>query len=67
RCLIQGVRCQRPRARHTLYRWSDFIQLQPPERTQEHINECVQQINLSNKILFGVLGRSPLSSLLSIP
>ncbi|CAF2017626.1 unnamed protein product, partial [Rotaria magnacalcarata] len=67
RCLIQGVRCQRPCARHTLYRWSDFIQLQPPERTQEHINECVQQINLSNKILFGVLGRSPLSSLLSIP
>lgn len=67
RCLFQGSRCPQPCANHTLYRWIDFIRTRPQKRTQEHINWCVQQIDTVNGNIFGVVGFSPLSSILSIP
>ncbi|CAF2923954.1 unnamed protein product [Rotaria sp. Silwood2] len=67
RCLLEGSRCPQPCANHTLYKWIDFIQRPPKQRTQQHINTCAQQINAANKNVFGVAGISPLSYVLSIP
>ena len=67
RCLMKGTRCPPPCGRHTLYQWSDFIRSAPLRRTQEHINQYVEEIDRSNKSSFGVIGVSPLSALLSIP
>ena len=67
RCLMKGWRCPRPCGRHTLYRWIDFVHSPPPPRTPEHINECVKRSYVSNENLFGVVGFSPLFSLLSVP
>ncbi len=66
-CLFDGSRCPQPCANHTLYKWVDFIREPQQRRTQKHINKSAQQINTSNKKVFGVLGTSPLSSILSIP
>ena len=67
RCLMKGVRCVKPCTHHTLYRWSDFIRSPPQQRTQKHINECVKQIDVSKEASCGVIGVSPLFSLLSVP
>ncbi|CAF4711595.1 unnamed protein product, partial [Rotaria sp. Silwood1] len=67
RCLFEGSRCPQPCTNHTLYKWIDFIQRPPKQRTQQHINTCAQQISAVNKNVFGVAGISPLSSVLSIP
>ncbi|CAF4123302.1 unnamed protein product, partial [Rotaria sp. Silwood2] len=67
RCLMEGWRCAKPCGHHTLYRWIDFIQSPPPPRTQEHINECAKRIGASSENSFGVVGVSPLFSLLSVP
>ncbi|CAF1297369.1 unnamed protein product [Rotaria magnacalcarata] len=66
-CLFQGRRCLRPCGYHTLYRWVDFIQAPQKQRTQEHINICSKRLDHVNKNLFGVIGISPISSILSIP
>lgn len=66
-CLFRGIRCRSPCKRHTLYRWSDFINFPQQQRTQEHMNLCAEQINDSNKNVFGVVGISPFASILSIP
>jgi hypothetical protein len=67
RCLFDGSRCPKPCASHTLYKWIDFIRTPQQQRTQQHINTCAQQISGVNKNVFGVVGISPLSSILSIP
>ena len=67
RCLFGGVRCSKPCNKHILYKWVDFIRTPQPQRTQEHMISCAQQINHVNKSVFGVLGISPLSSIVSIP
>ncbi|CAF1206432.1 unnamed protein product [Rotaria sordida] len=67
RCLFDGLRCSKPCGKHTLYKWTDFIQRPQKQRTQQHINTCAQQISAVNTNVFGVIGISPLSSVLSIP
>lgn len=67
RCLFVGSRCPKPCAHHTLYKWIDFIRKPQQQRTQQHINICAQQISVVKKNVFGVIGVSPLSSILSIP
>jgi hypothetical protein len=67
RCLMKGVRCPEPCTYHTLYRWSDFSRSPPQRRTQKHIDECVEQINRSKEASYGVIGVSPLFSLISVP
>jgi hypothetical protein len=67
RCLFEGSRCPQPCTNHTLYKWTDFTRRPQQQRTQKHINTCAQQVTSVNKNVFGVLGRSPLSSVLSIP
>ncbi|CAF2109542.1 unnamed protein product [Rotaria magnacalcarata] len=67
RCLIVGSRCPQPCANHTLYKWIDFIRKPQQQRTQRHINICARQISAVKKNVFGVVGVSPLSSVLSIP
>ncbi len=67
RCLFDGSRCPQPCADHTLYGWIDFIRMPPKQRTQSQINTCAQQVSAVNKKVFGVVGTSPLSSILSIP
>lgn len=67
RCLMEGVRCSPPCGYHTLYRWSDFSQSPPQQRTQKHIDECIEQNKILNEPIFGIRGLSPLFSLLSVP
>lgn len=67
RCLLEGRRCSPPCNRHTVYRWIDFHRHRPVHRTQEHINECADLLRTNGTIHFGVLGSSPLSSIISIP
>ncbi|CAF1198932.1 unnamed protein product [Adineta steineri] len=67
KCILRGERCELPCNKHTLYRFIDFIRIPQPKRTQEHINLCAQQINSTNENVFGVIGVSPLSCILSIP
>ena len=66
-CLFKGRRCDPPCGYHTLYKWEDFIQTQPRQRSQEHINACAQRIDSTNKKIFGIIGVSPISSVISIP
>ena len=66
RCLFNGSRCPQPCGNHTLYKWIDFIRRPQQERTQKHINICARRISVVNKNVFGVIGISPLSSILSI-
>ena len=67
RCLLRGSRCLPPCKRHTLYRWEDFVRHHPQQRTQSHINECSRQLNAANTNVFGIIGSSPLSAIISIP
>ena len=67
RCLMEGRRCPPPCKRHTLYRWVDYTRFCPEPRTQEHMNECAQLHTNDTKASYGVLGLSPLSSILSVP
>jgi hypothetical protein len=67
RCLIEGRRCSDGCGYHTLYKWKDFVQTQPRQRTDAHINKCAQQAALVKDKVYGVVGISPLSSLISIP
>jgi hypothetical protein len=67
KCLFEGSRCSAPCGYHTLYKWKDFIRARPQQRTQAHINMCAQQITPANEKIYGVLGISPLFSLISIP
>ncbi|CAF3882841.1 unnamed protein product [Adineta steineri] len=65
--LFSGSRCPAPCTKHTLYKWIDFIRRPQQQRTQQHINTCARQISTTNHNVFGVIGQSPLSSILSIP
>ncbi|CAF3701611.1 unnamed protein product [Rotaria sp. Silwood1] len=67
RCLLEGRRCASPCKRHTLYRWSDYLPYRHISRTQEHINQYAQQVSGNIRTSYGVLGPSPISSILSIP
>ncbi|CAF4153181.1 unnamed protein product [Rotaria sp. Silwood2] len=67
RCLFEGERCLYPCGNHTIYKWEDFVRTAPRQRTQEHINVCAQQIDSVNKNIYGVIGVSPISSIISIP
>ncbi|CAF1331125.1 unnamed protein product [Adineta steineri] len=67
KCLFKGSRCPAPCTKHTLYKWIDFIRRPQQQRTQQHINTCARQISTTNHNVFGVIGQSPLSSILSIP
>lgn len=64
---MQGRRCQSPCKHHTLYRWIDYKNDRPPPRTSEHIYQCTLGNIDSIQHSFGVVGTSPLSSILSIP
>ncbi|CAM4771130.1 unnamed protein product [Rotaria magnacalcarata] len=54
---------------HTLFPWERFRGDPPKRRTQQHISECIRQIELSTKSdkIFGIISRSPLSTVLSMP
>ncbi|CAF2853088.1 unnamed protein product [Rotaria sp. Silwood2] len=67
RCLIEGRRCASPCKQHTLYRWLDYLPCRHLSRTQEHINQCVLLVSGDSRTSYGVLGSSPISSILSIP
>ncbi|CAF1571165.1 unnamed protein product [Rotaria magnacalcarata] len=66
-CLFDGVRCTEHQ--HTLFPWERFRGDPPKRRTQQHISECIRQIELSTKSdkIFGIISRSPLSTVLSMP
>jgi hypothetical protein len=67
RCLFRGSRCAPPCSRHTLYKWEDFVRDPPQQRTQYHINQCALRLNPTDNNIFGILGLSPLSAIISIP
>ncbi|CAF4245594.1 unnamed protein product [Rotaria sp. Silwood2] len=67
RCLLEGTHCNIHR--HILYSWHEYQTTCPEPRTQENIDNCVNLIEVSKTNIrsFGVLGKSPLSTILSIP
>ena len=68
RCLFQGRRCPPPCSKHTLYQWQHFIEKpqQQQQRTQTNINLCAKKLDAVNKNVLGVIGSTPLSSILSM-
>ncbi|CAF3867536.1 unnamed protein product, partial [Rotaria sp. Silwood1] len=67
RCLLKGTHCDIHR--HILYSWREYQETRSEPRTQENIDYCVSLIATSKTKIrpFGVLGESPLSTILSIP
>lgn len=67
-CLFSGVSCDQHR--HVLYPHDEYKKSCPPPRTQQHIDNCVLEIENSrtkNLRLYGIYGKSPLSTIISIP
>ncbi|CAF4012972.1 unnamed protein product, partial [Rotaria sordida] len=67
RCLLEGTHCNIHR--HIMFSWREYQATRPEPRTEENIEYCVSLIAASKKKIrpFGVLGKSPLSTILSIP
>ncbi|CAF5038691.1 unnamed protein product, partial [Rotaria magnacalcarata] len=67
RCLINGVRCKAHQ--HILYTWLEYRTKCPVERTDENMHISFDLIETSRKTIRpnGVIGKSPLCSILSIP
>ena len=67
RCLLEGTHCDIHR--HIFYSWIEYQTTRPEPRTQQNIDYCVSLIEKSKSKIrpYGVLGKSPLSTILSIP
>ncbi|CAF1604822.1 unnamed protein product, partial [Didymodactylos carnosus] len=68
KCLLKGEKCRH--CNRMLYKYKDFQKLRVKDRTQEHINACVRLIekkNNKNYKPFGVIAKSALSDVISIP
>ena len=66
-CLLPSRRCNDHQ--HTLYSWTEFRRHPPQRRTEKNISDCIRQVKLTSKFdkIFGIISRSPLSSVLSMP